>query len=530
MTVYRLGPLTIDTDRVEIRDGTGLVDAPRLTVELLVALTEVAPDTARNAELLGRLWPGRYVGDANLKQRVYQLRKLVEPYGLSVETKRGWGYALRSTPEILSSTGGGDTLEYADLALERLEFGKAAALLEVWIEDHPDDAMARVSLAWTHVWRGDLAAARAEVDAAVSMSASVPIPQRFVVDAIAAAFDGDVQRSIDSYELASSMLEHPRWAAINLAGSYMLVGRIADAIAVYRDLQAADASDPQPFWDEGLCRFQALGDLAGLVAGVTAASDRGLLPLIEIEAMLPAFSAWADGNYPLAIETFEDALAERMPGLRPVARVHALLARARMLACAGDIEGALVDLAAARQPLQQEDPWRSYLELEEALLTDDSGLLERIAEQGSTLNRAKALGWIALSDPEGSQGGLCRLRELEATGLPEWGLPITVALRQAQAAFPLLVDGERALAAGREKSAQVAFQRALAVAPSGVHGPIPLVALGPRPHLVARAGLARCGLSSHDEWITTNMVIAQMVAQAGAPIVERARLRLSQPA
>jgi DNA-binding winged helix-turn-helix (wHTH) protein len=94
---YRIGDLSVDVVRREIRRQGRILPCGKLTFELLVLLARNAPGVVSRSELVERLWSGRYVSPATIKRRVALLRETLgdraeDPVYLRVV--RGHGYAL----------------------------------------------------------------------------------------------------------------------------------------------------------------------------------------------------------------------------------------------------------------------------------------------------------------------------------------------------------------------------------------------------------------------------------------------------
>ncbi len=101
---YRVGDLVIDARSGAVTRGGVPIPLPPLTFNLLLALVRRAPAVVRRDELLDAVWPGEYVSDAALSQRVLLLRQaLGEPPGQPhyVESSRGWGYRIVADVERL---------------------------------------------------------------------------------------------------------------------------------------------------------------------------------------------------------------------------------------------------------------------------------------------------------------------------------------------------------------------------------------------------------------------------------------------
>lgn len=94
---YRIGDLTLDLVRRNVRRQRESLPCGKLTFDLLALLAERAPAVVSREEVVERLWEGRYVSPATVKQRVSLLRQALgdradEPRYIRVV--RGQGYTL----------------------------------------------------------------------------------------------------------------------------------------------------------------------------------------------------------------------------------------------------------------------------------------------------------------------------------------------------------------------------------------------------------------------------------------------------
>lgn len=105
---FRVGDLLVDARSGSVSRGGDPIPLPPLTFSLLLALVRRAPDTVRREELLEAVWPGEFVSDAALSQRVLLLRHgLGEAPGEPsryVASSRGWGYRMVAPVERLDGT------------------------------------------------------------------------------------------------------------------------------------------------------------------------------------------------------------------------------------------------------------------------------------------------------------------------------------------------------------------------------------------------------------------------------------------
>ena len=103
--VYRVGDLDVDVGRVVVSRAGQPLPLPKLSFDLLLALTECAPDVASLDELLDRVWGGVIVSPETVSQRVKLLRDALgdDPkQPRYIAGVRGRGYRLIPPVERLS--------------------------------------------------------------------------------------------------------------------------------------------------------------------------------------------------------------------------------------------------------------------------------------------------------------------------------------------------------------------------------------------------------------------------------------------
>lgn len=144
MERYRVGQIMVDVVALSVDGPTGRVDLFPQTFALLVQLIRHAPDVCMTNDLVDSIWPDGFVGDQNLKQRVYQLRKAVSSLGVEVATVRGLGYrldsdvlAIRRDEDIDRDPGASSGYDRARAMLDAMEHGKAVAILEQVVAVEP---------------------------------------------------------------------------------------------------------------------------------------------------------------------------------------------------------------------------------------------------------------------------------------------------------------------------------------------------------------------------------------------------------
>lgn len=549
---YEVGPLSIDVDDGTVVTATGALDLPPLTFRLLVLLVRASPNTARSENLLDELWPGRFVGDENLKQRVYRLRKALAPYGVEIETVRGWGYRMitpvrtSTTPAVRSD----DRYQSAMGFIDRLEFGKAAAVLEEVLADRPGFDAARISLAWSLMWLGRPDDAQDRLLPAVSRVDEMSPLERHWTLATHASFSGDLPGAIDHYELALSEAPETKWLVINLGGCYLTAGRLDEARSLAETWSMSLPDDPVTSWQAGMVRYLAFADLEGASPHLRRVAELAPEWPWPLPRLLPGLSAWARGDYDEALSMFDTELGAVLSGLWPMGSTMGLELRSRLLGVMGDTDAALSDLDRAIDVVAG-GQWdhhllRGHLLLEQALIRAQLGeplgeLLVPVLEARPALPRAQGVGWLAVAagergDHAGMEGHLRRLRDLRYEHGWVWGVPSRPAFDLAKTVFHLLATGELALATGRPAEASAAFQRAVTAAPRTLHSPTPLGALDPRCRLAALDGLARAleagdsraEAQKIDRQLVSQPIVTGMLAGAGWVFEHRARARMME--
>lgn len=96
--LYEFGPFSIDTvNRLLLRDGKPVPLKPKV-VDTLLMLVESMGRVVQKDELIAKLWPDRFVEEANLTQNIYVLRKVLGSGEYSesyIETipRRGYRFA-----------------------------------------------------------------------------------------------------------------------------------------------------------------------------------------------------------------------------------------------------------------------------------------------------------------------------------------------------------------------------------------------------------------------------------------------------
>lgn len=102
---YRIDDLVLDTGTRKLFRDDQLIELPKLSFDLLVALVEAAPNVASADQLIETVWGNVVVSDETLTQRVKMLRDSLHQDGDKqryIETVRSVGYRLRPMPAEIS--------------------------------------------------------------------------------------------------------------------------------------------------------------------------------------------------------------------------------------------------------------------------------------------------------------------------------------------------------------------------------------------------------------------------------------------
>jgi TolB-like protein len=105
---FEFADLTLDTRQHAVFRGSQRIPLPRLTYELLLALTEAAPNLLTHKDLTERVWRGRAVTPETLAQRVLLLRRALGDDASNpryLRGLRGVGYQLVSPVRVRSDPG-----------------------------------------------------------------------------------------------------------------------------------------------------------------------------------------------------------------------------------------------------------------------------------------------------------------------------------------------------------------------------------------------------------------------------------------
>ena len=101
--LYEFGPFSIDTvNRLLLRNGKPVPLKPKV-VDTLLMLVESMGRVVQKDELIAKLWPDRFVEEANLTQNIYVLRKVLDTSGDSesyIETIPRRGYRFAASVDV----------------------------------------------------------------------------------------------------------------------------------------------------------------------------------------------------------------------------------------------------------------------------------------------------------------------------------------------------------------------------------------------------------------------------------------------
>ncbi|MEZ5175441.1 MAG: winged helix-turn-helix domain-containing protein [Acidimicrobiia bacterium] len=554
MDRYRIGNLTLDIDTSTIRaddsaPDPGPVDISPTAVRVLAELIRSAPHVCRNQDLLDRVWVDRFVGEQNVRQRIYQLRQLLEGSDVTIETVRGIGYRLAGHCELVQASdadiGPWDTeaerlYRVASGLIDEMQFGRAMSVLEEVCRREPSRPGPRTPLAWSYMWMGNHDLAHAELAAAMDCLAGASQAVRLIVEATHASFKGDAAGAIDRLQLY--VADHPDayWPRVNLMGLYWLTGRDSAVTALIDELEAIRPGFYLTEWQRAFHELTSHGDVVAACAAFTEVKRRKPDAPLPLAILAPALLAWSHGDLESALSDVDDFLATGATGMGPSAQDQALVMRSRMLADMGDSVGAVADVRRAQSQYSETSAWYAQHTLELGLLMvdcddpDGAGLLEGIAEHFSPLHRAQAHGWLGIGraligDADGAELHRKQIAAMVYDGGWEWGYPTGPAFSRAQSVFPVLIAGYLALSRGDHLAAHRLFGRARRIAPKRMVV-IPVVSLDGRAYLSATEGLARAAsaLGWFDEaeeataWLATHLLETSILSQAGAGFRHRA--------
>ena len=101
--VYAFGAYTLDTDRYELRRAGTVCPLEPHAVDILTYFLQHRERVVTKRELLEQLWPGRFVAEGILAQRIMTIRKAIGDSGQTqqcIETVRGRGYRFAAEVSV----------------------------------------------------------------------------------------------------------------------------------------------------------------------------------------------------------------------------------------------------------------------------------------------------------------------------------------------------------------------------------------------------------------------------------------------
>jgi DNA-binding winged helix-turn-helix (wHTH) protein len=557
MAYFQVGELELDTESVTVRTDTAELTLFPRTHALLVELVERQPQVCTSIDLMDAVWGDEIVGDQNLKQRIYQLRSLLGPHGLQIETIKGVGYRLTTPVTALQHIA--TAAPPRDPAAERgfaeatalvdaMDHGKAILVLDDVLAREPRWATPRVLVAWCLMWVGRHDEARRQIADVLEMTRRAGGPDSLLANAVGASFAGDAVAAVEAYELVRTDAHDDYWAAVNLMGLYTLIGRDEDAGSIADELEDLRPGFYLNAWQRGFYDLCSNGDLQAAGRAFADALERNPDIPLPIAVMGPALALWNDGRLDEALAGIDEIMAASFDAMPPIAKDQALTLRARLLADLGDVASAHNDLQRATALHDPTSGWTWGHLLERALLLLDAGddagveILGRVASDASALYRVQALGWLAVDAARRGEFAAANdhTRAVATTvydGGWEWGYPSRPAFDRAQSVFPILVSGHLEAHRGHAQQAIRSFTRARVAAPERF-AIVPVISLDGRTHLEATEGLALArravgdtdGADAADRWIARHRLECVMFTRAGAGYRVRSVDRLAQDA
>jgi len=71
----QIGDLVLDTGKRQVRRGNVVLDLPRLSYQLVLALARAAPNVVTHDELVELVWSGKFVSPETVTQRIKLVRQ-----------------------------------------------------------------------------------------------------------------------------------------------------------------------------------------------------------------------------------------------------------------------------------------------------------------------------------------------------------------------------------------------------------------------------------------------------------------------
>jgi DNA-binding winged helix-turn-helix (wHTH) protein len=555
---YRIGASLFDAG-----DGTWTTSAgtrvlsPRLA-QVLAVLAAHAPSVVTKAALIEAVWGDRVVSESALTQRIKELRGILRDDARRptiIETAARRGYRITVPVEVLDNDGEAGAramLARAVAHADRFEWGKAHDLLHAAVTAAPGLAVAWSWLAFAHLWREDPDGAAAAAARAAADVAGLSERDRHFVLATHASFSGDLAEMTDQLELLLAVAPDDFWGAYRLAHAYLLAGRVADSLRAREVCARLRPDHPFNLSESGLTRLFAAGDIDG--AGADYARVVALDPNhpFAMPFLIPSFTAWLAGDLATARARLDEVIDRHLQHLLPLGRVSALVHDARFRCYVGDTATALVDLERACGEVSPGSTLGGWTRLELALTLLDLGDTDRwraeiavVERTGTPLNRAHALLWrgtmaARAGDGETVADTISELRRTPRDSCREFGYPTARVTERVRRIFPMLVQAEAELEAGRPASALDLFTSAASALPLYLDAPLPVSTTDPRDHLQALEGMARAHAASGslakalagEDWILAQRLTLFVTASGGigtffASLARRAVLHLA---
>jgi DNA-binding winged helix-turn-helix (wHTH) protein len=557
MERYKVGGVAVDVSSVVVDTPTGGVELYPKTHALLVELIRAAPEICSTQDLLDRVWSGEFVGDQNLKQRIYQLREKLGPFDVKIDTVRGVGYRLATAVNPLRTSKRTPTqrdpqavedMSRATEMVDAMEHGKAVVLLQSVLEREPRWLKPRTLLAWSLMWIGRQAEARQELRTVLDLSERNGGDERLLAGATFASFSGDAVTATERFELARIALPEDYWIAVNLTGLYWLLGRDDAARELVDELELIRPGFYLNAWQRAFHELLSVGDMVAAERHFAEALRRNPHIPLPIAALAPALTRWTERNLEEALTMMDDLVFARFDEMPPVGKDQALTFRSRLLADMQDVDGSYSDQRRAAALHESSSPWRWHHDLELGLFVLDSSpakgteILEGLTSTPSSLYRVQAHGWLGVhaarhGDDESARSHLAALTEVAFDDGWEWGYPARPGFDRAQSVFPMLIGAHLAMRRGNLTGALRSFARAQRAAPTRL-AVVPVVSIDGRANLEATEGVALAAAAqgnttvahTADLWFTEHPLECAVLTQAGARYGHRASDRLRQSA
>jgi len=120
----QIGDLVLDTGKRQVRRGNTVLDLPRLSYQLVLALARAAPNVVTHDELVNLVWSGKFVSPETVTQRIKLVRQALGDNASSpryIGLVRGEGYRMLAEVRELSEPDDGITQHlFAELGRRRV--------------------------------------------------------------------------------------------------------------------------------------------------------------------------------------------------------------------------------------------------------------------------------------------------------------------------------------------------------------------------------------------------------------------------